>query len=69
MKDVKLNMKLDFAEPHARVRVMMLHTDYLNLCELHRSNFVYIAPKIVVKDFIAVLQPLELENQIYYALK
>ncbi len=64
LADVKRNVRLDFSEPDARLRILMLQTSYLDLCERRGWNFVENAPKAAIKNIFAVLQPPALTSRI-----
>ena len=69
MADVKRNVRLDASEPDARLRILMLQTSYMELCERRGYNFVEEAPEAAVQHLIAVLQPPALKSLVEDALK
>lgn len=55
--DVKRNFRLDASEPDARLRILMLQTSYIELCEKRGWKFYETAQKSAVRHLITVLQP------------
>lgn len=62
-------MKQDTFEFDARLRILMLQTVYVELCERRRWNFVEKVPKAAVKHMVSVLKPLALKARIEDALQ
>ncbi len=48
LADVKRNVRLDVSEPDARLRILMLQTSYLELCERRGWTFVEKALKAAI---------------------
>ena len=69
MADVKRSISLDASEPDPRLRIIILQTAYLDLCNHRGWNFVEKAPKAAVKHILSVIQPPELKNRLHNALK
>lgn len=69
MADIIGYAKLDTSEPNARLRMLMLQTAYVELCERRGWNFVEKAPKAAVKHILSVLQPQALKKRIEDALQ
>ncbi len=55
LADVKRNFRLEVSQPDAHLRILMLLTSYLELCERHGWTFVEKAPKAAIKNLVAVL--------------
>jgi len=69
MSDVKRSISLNASEPDARLRIIILQTAYLDLCNRRGWNFVETAPKAAVRHILSVIQPPELKNRLHNALK
>jgi len=63
MADVKRSISLNASEPDARLRILILQTAYLDLCERRGWNFVDEAPKAAVRHILSVIQPPELKSR------
>ena len=68
LNEVKANVRLDTNEPDARLRILMLSTSYLELCEKRGWKFVENSPKAAIKHIISVLQPPGLKARMNDAL-
>jgi len=69
MADVKRSISLNASEPDARLRIIILQTAYLDLCNRRGWNFVETAPRAAVKHILSVIQPPELKSRLHNALK
>ncbi len=64
LADVKRNVRLDPAEPDARIRILMLQASYVGHCKRCGWDFVNTASKAAVKHILAVLQPPALKARV-----
>ena len=69
LADVKRNCRLDSSEPDARIRILMLQTSYIELCERRGWKFYENAQKAAIKQICSVLQPPELKTRVQDAIK
>ncbi len=69
LADVKRNVRLDNAEPDARVRILILQASYMEHCKRCGWDFVDNAPKSSIKHIFAVLQPPALKSGLEDALR
>ena len=69
LADVKRNCRLDSSEPDARIRILMLQTSYVELCERRGWRFYENAQKAAIRQIIAVLQPPELKSRVQDSIK
>ena len=69
LADVKRNCRLDASEPDAKLRILMLKTSYIELCERRGWKFYENAQKAAIKQICALLQPPELKNRVRDALQ
>ena len=69
MADVVRNVKIDASEADARLRVLMLQTSYISLCDRRGWNFIDKAQKAAVKHLTAVLEPPQLKSRVEDALR
>ncbi len=64
LADVKRNIRLDISEPDAHLRILMLKTSYLELCERRGWNLVEKISEAAIKHLVAVLQPQALKSRV-----
>ncbi len=69
LADVERNVCLDVSEPDASLRILMLQTSYIELCECRGLKFVEKAPKAAIKYLVVLLQPPALMSHFQDALR